>query len=242
MLSHTALLLALAVLYSAGADDTLLSIEKHIKSCLGDHCGNFKTSSDKARIGLLAPPHAGMDVVWGVLRSVHAVNGFVVSKASKKRRSGGTVVESTSTGGEPQLSVGADVDLVWSTHVPPYGYGRNHGWTKIVRLYRDTADHAYSLLQATGSVDAALVEAQTRLLVRWHCRLSHVAAHTKMLSRASPPCEATTLSCVCFPSHTLLTHHPLFTSHSQCSWTTSSGGLSRCWSNCCPSPHQPPAC
>ena len=186
LLLFSLLLFAAAIAASGSADDALLIVEKHIKSCLGDHCGNLKTAvNNKARVGLLAPPASGMEVVWSVLRSVRLANGFIVPKASKKRRPGSeAVVETTSPGGEPQLSVGADVDLLLSTHVPPYGYGRNHGWTKIVRLYRDVADHAYSVLApaTNGAVDTALVDAQTRLLVRWHCRLSHVAAHTKMLS------------------------------------------------------------
>lgn len=66
----------------------------------------------------------------------------------------------------------ADVDLVETTHAPPYGYGKNHGWTRIVRL-------ALPLGLANSSLEL-------RQLVRWHCRVSHVAAHTALLTVEDP--------------------------------------------------------
>ena len=72
------------------------------------------------------------------------------------------------------------IDLTHTTNVPPYGYGKNHGWSRIVRLSRDVFDHALELTNAT--TDPQLLGLQVKQIVRWHCRLSHVAAHTKLLT------------------------------------------------------------
>jgi hypothetical protein len=74
----------------------------------------------------------------------------------------------------------SEVELVHSTHVPPYGYGKNHGWNAIIRLYRPVQKHALSMVTARAS--EVMFAKQTRQLVRWHCRLSHVAAHTRTLT------------------------------------------------------------
>jgi len=79
------------------------------------------------------------------------------------------------------------VELIPTSHVPPYGYGKTHGYTKIIRLaslpLRLAAtdlvlaeDQQEQLVQVTDVLDA------TRQLVRWHCRLNHVAAHTSLLT------------------------------------------------------------
>lgn len=66
---------------------------------------------------------------------------------------------------------------------------KNHGWNRIVRVSRRLIPHAYSLLKnlypTTGNgttIPIRAYETQIRQLTRWHCRLSHVAAHTKMLT------------------------------------------------------------
>jgi hypothetical protein len=44
--------------------------------------------------------------------------------------------------------------LLVSTHVPAYGYGKNHGWTRIVRIVDNLPTQAYRLmppLQSTSS-------------------------------------------------------------------------------------------
>ena len=63
-----------------------------------------------------------------------------------------------------------DVELVIDSHAPCYGYGRNHGLTRIVRLALPLA------------VDAMNSTALLRQAIRWHCRVSHVAAHTALLT------------------------------------------------------------
>ena len=75
-----------------------------------------------------------------------------------------------------------DATVVHDTNVPPYGYGKNHGWSRIVRIVRPTIPHAYEILTRHAVVSEKLMDQQVRQLVRWHCRLSHVAAHTKMLT------------------------------------------------------------
>ena len=72
----------------------------------------------------------------------------------------------------------------------PYGYGKTHGYTRIVRIVPQPL-----LLGATTSVQAALrslsqlslnditvndLKASLRQQIRYHCRLNHVAAHTAM--------------------------------------------------------------
>ena len=82
------------------------------------------------------------------------------------------------------------IDLITTTNVPPYGYGKSHGYTKLVRVSPQPL-----LLQVTDALTASLrpgethrsirlqdVQAATRMILRWHCRLSHVAAHTALSS------------------------------------------------------------
>lgn len=72
----------------------------------------------------------------------------------------------------------------------PYGYGKTHGYTRIVRIVPQPL-----LLGATNTLKAALestpslslndvtlndLKASLRQQVRYHCRLNHVAAHTAM--------------------------------------------------------------
>jgi hypothetical protein len=33
------------------------------------------------------------------------------------------------------------------THVPAYGYGKNHGWSRIIRITRHLLPHSLSLLK-----------------------------------------------------------------------------------------------
>ena len=64
-----------------------------------------------------------------------------------------------------------------------YGYGKNHGWTRIVRVVHSIIPHAFALLsQSSGNYSSKLLSLQIKQLMRWNCRLSHVAAHTRMLT------------------------------------------------------------
>ena len=83
----------------------------------------------------------------------------------------------------------AKIHVFETTHVPPYGYGKSHGLTKIVKLMPQPI-----LLQVTDTLETLSLEEpsqtvsgddlQVALLqvLRFHCRLSHVAAHTASLT------------------------------------------------------------
>lgn len=132
------------------------SFENTLRNCLGQHCFDQKPDgSSFETVGLLAPPEsAGEDIINAISMS------------------GGSVTSSA-------------IHLEYDTHVPAYGYGKNHGWSRIIRLVRRPIPHALALIKPLyvgNDVDNAVLDAQVRQLVRWHCRLSHVAAHTKMLT------------------------------------------------------------
>lgn len=40
----------------------------------------------------------------------------------------------------------SSLTLTFDTHVPPYGYGKNHGWSRIIRISRKILPHALSLI------------------------------------------------------------------------------------------------
>jgi len=82
------------------------------------------------------------------------------------------------------------IEIIATSHVPPYGYGKSHGLTRIVKLMPQPI-----LLQVTDALQGVLgpeqstrsitfVDLQVGLLqvMRMHCRLSHVAAHTASLT------------------------------------------------------------
>ena len=118
--------------------------------------------------------------------------------------------------GGDKMKMDSALELVHTSHVPPYGYGGNHGWTRMVRLISspllvqvheavryaitgegdvvdgiddgDLLDSSSSqlrklLLQGgdSGSTDGIFSVALAQI-IRWHCRLSHVAAHTPLLN------------------------------------------------------------
>ena len=136
--------------------------------CLGSFCFDEKVTKyggaaiSVDRIGLLSPPMSGEKTLMKMIKQ----------SAAKELASSTTKVE-----------------IVDENHVPAYGYGKNHGWTRIIRLVHRVVPHAMVLATKAGlqldsetSVTPKQIEAQVRQLARWHCRLSHVAAHTKMLT------------------------------------------------------------
>jgi hypothetical protein len=85
----------------------------------------------------------------------------------------------------------AAIKLLPSSHVPPYGYGKNHGLTKIIRVHSSLITQVMDTLQfqkqqqrqPKALENLANDASQTmRQVIRWHCRLSHVAAHTALLN------------------------------------------------------------
>lgn len=137
--------------------DIELNFESTIRSCLGSQCFDEpvkeKDGSKNDRIGILAPPGSGGEILLRIIDKA-------LSKEKKK-----------------------NINIIIDTHVPAYGYGKNHGWSRIIRLVRPILLHSMSILNAyIPAPSHELYELQVRQLARWHCRLSHVAAHTKMLT------------------------------------------------------------
>jgi hypothetical protein len=125
------------------------AFEQTLRSCLGSACytATPKGSKAEARIALLAPPS-------------EAADAFFAWYVALAKRGGATARK---------------VEWIQTAHAPPYGYGKNHGYTRIVRL----ALPLLSSVAASSQGNAAESLAQH---VRWHCRVSHVAAHTAQLT------------------------------------------------------------
>ena len=155
-----------------------------IKSCVAVNAVGPKGKKDclqhvrpgsPARIGILSPPgpiaEAFVDWVGEGLRSVGLGPGV------------------------------PDFVVIPTSHVPPYGYGKSHGWTKIIRLVpfplvlgafdafiHQTLGHGQDLggtdttLQSNEPLDPDLLASILRQIIRWHCRLSHVSAHTALMT------------------------------------------------------------
>jgi hypothetical protein len=68
--------------------------------------------------------------------------------------------------------------FAFSSHVPPYGYGKNHGWTKIIRLVESIPHQAYRLLKKhqTGHEKEwdLMIETQVGLKEMWFGSFSSV--------------------------------------------------------------------
>lgn len=94
---------------------------------------------------------------------------------------------------QDQEAMKRHVDWNWMTHVPALGYGKSHGWTKIVRfVYSSLMEETIEALQRVvvdgdqldGSISGSDGMGESRLskamrqVIRFHCRISHVAAHT----------------------------------------------------------------
>jgi hypothetical protein len=86
------------------------------------------------RIGLLAPPNTGAENI---------INAIVMA-------------------GVPLVT--NKYGIISTTNVPAYGYGKNHGWSRIIRLVRRPFPHALNILlptgQLTSTIGAMLFEAQ----------------------------------------------------------------------------------
>lgn len=120
-----------------------------LRDCLGSACftATPQGAGVDARVALLAPPSPAARELWRWYRNLVG--------APKK----------------------PTIDWVETAAAPPYGYGKNHGYTRIVRLALPLAGSV-----AAVSNDTALAPKVLAQHVRWHCRVSHVAAHTAMLT------------------------------------------------------------
>ena len=99
--------------------------ESTLKSCLGSRCFDqlvsVRPGQTIARVGFLVIPNSGGEIVYEFLKE------FFPTDLAK-----------------------APVDVILDTHVPAYGYGKNHGWSSIVRVSRRVLHHSYSLLRKSG--------------------------------------------------------------------------------------------
>ena len=145
-----------------------------IKSCVPsehpDKCKQFlpqaKNGTSYQRVALIAPP--------GYLSEVLLTHVRPIVEHHNHR----------------SLVLDAPIELFQTTHVPPYGYGKTHGLTKIIRVVPQPL-----VLQVSDSLQSVLEPGEThrdltiddlrgalRQILRCHCRLSHIAAHTAILS------------------------------------------------------------
>ena len=142
----------------------LSTYENTMRNCYGKLCFDepVKQSDGKKvdRVGILAIPLSGGEELIQLVRSISETNPLI--------------------------------HLSLSSNVPCYGYGKNHGFSRVVRIARKVFPHALALVSKVDgvvidqnlnhSMDSRLLRGQVAQLVRWHCRLSHVAAHTKLLT------------------------------------------------------------
>ena len=91
---------------------------------------------------------------------------------------------------DTKLGSTAKMDLQLVSHVPPYGYGKTHGWTKLIRILprtlmlgaADAIRGSLQLGQTQRDLTLRDLKAALRQVVRYHCRISHLAAHTAVLT------------------------------------------------------------
>lgn len=143
------------------------SFEAAIKNCLGSYCFDETDLKNVVvrRIALLSPDTSiSASLSASLSRFIHT--GFLSALADQKLK---------------------DMEVVIDSHVPAYGYGKNHGYARIIRIVPNIPRQAYLLLLNSKAKEVAvsgalLYDLQVRSLLRWHFRLNHVAAHTAMLS------------------------------------------------------------
>lgn len=102
-------------------EESAANFESTIRSCLGPNCFDEKVQlpdgSAVDRVGLLAPLNSGGHEIFTLLQNLK----------------------------EKPKSKSQSIILIYETHVPAYGYGKNHGWSRIIRLTRKVVPHALSL-------------------------------------------------------------------------------------------------
>jgi hypothetical protein len=143
-----------------------------LKSCLpsekGEACKIFVPESTE-RIGIISPPG---ETATSLLKLVESV-----VKHGKKM------------GGSDQAIA---IELISTTHIPPYGYGKTHGYTRLIRVVpqpllvgaTDSLLAASKEMERNGDEKQSLtledVKGSLRQQIRYHCRLNHVSAHTAL--------------------------------------------------------------
>lgn len=140
-----------------------------LKSCPDvKKCGHHKvsTNNDKnkiqmvQRVAIISPPSVTYDMLVSTIESALLVYYNFDSK-----------------------TMDTEIEVISTSHVPPYGYGSNHGYTKIIRVISGSLlvdMMSWWVKTSNGSWDIETLQQALMLIIRWHCRLSHVAAHTTM--------------------------------------------------------------
>lgn len=153
-----------------------------IKSCvpgIDKKCGTWVPDTPKKqRIAIITPPGQMGDMLWKGIEKVTKQHQRVLAKLK------------------------VPIDFIRTSHVPPYGYGKTHGLTKIIRLVHkplvmgvadamqqiivDGENHHHQLpgepLLHQADITLDDLKSVLRQFMRFHCRLSKVAAHTAILS------------------------------------------------------------
>lgn len=97
-----------------------------LRSCIGPECFDQTVcqldGSNIDRVSLLSPALAGAEEIQNLLMRLGNQNG----NGRKSRK--------------------PFIDLIYESHVPAYGYGKNHGWSRIIRLSRKIIPHAVALV------------------------------------------------------------------------------------------------
>lgn len=145
-----------------------------IKSCLPSEKQNCKT--------FMPTPKEGEESVQRV--AVITPPGTVATSLLKKVEQIAFEHNHLESKSEPEI------DLIPRSNVPPYGYGKTHGLTKIIRvipqpLVLEVTDALQIMLgpgESYRKITLDDLKAALRIILRFHCRLSHVAAHTAILS------------------------------------------------------------
>jgi hypothetical protein len=142
-------------------------------------CLRFVQKNSKPRVGIMITPGFITNALghWFEIALLHVMGGSVDSN---------------------------QIEVIVNHHVPVYGYGKSHGFSKLIRitlplplaimdaflyekLREETQDSAVEALDSsmlkrelipTKSEIASII----KLVMRWQCRLSHVSAHTSMIS------------------------------------------------------------
>lgn len=111
----------------------LKNYETTMRSCLGFYCfddpvqleGNVKI----VRIGILSPYDKNSKLVEDMMKIINNNSNKIGSDSNNKVHS---------------------IEFVRDTHVPAYGYGKNHGWSRIIRIVGILPEEATQILANAG--------------------------------------------------------------------------------------------
>jgi hypothetical protein len=145
-------------------EQVLLDIVK-TKSCLPQikkTCKTFVPENSGQRVALIAPPGDMTNSFFRLLQEV-------LGRAQEKHK--------------------IEMELIPTTHMAPYGYGKTHGLTRIIRVVpqpfvlgaTDSLRGVFSSGQESQNrITVDDLKASLRQQIRYHCRLNHISAHTAM--------------------------------------------------------------